>query len=132
LDSHVLIFFRLRGPLSDRIRHLDGGVFSHVALSLGGDDILEAAPPQVRIGSLLARTREADHIGVYQLHRPLVRPISNIIRTPYDWNWLAGKDANHPEYLHCATLIGHLFDLVGPRHPNLSLSELIAFCGREG
>ena len=128
-----LLFFKQSGVLADRIRQLDGGPFSHVALVLPDGRLLEAAPPQVRIVPMHVRVLESSQI--YRASVPVEKSskVHYYLSKPYDWGWLDSRVATPPERFHCATLVGHICGLQGPRHPDLSLSELLAFCvGSEG
>ena len=127
-NNSYLAFFQQEGDIAQRIRQLDGGRFTHVGLLLDGENLLEAAPPQVRICPLATRTKDSVHVKIFVLpHKPLCNPLQ-FLSTPYDWGWLSGKVAEVPKSFHCATLIGSMFGLIGPRHPDLSLSELRGFC----
>ena len=125
---NTLIFFRHEGPLHERIRELDGGNYSHVGLYAGSGTMVEAVPPMVRITRVADRAHGATDIAVYTLNRPVVRSYQTVLGRPYDWNWREGKSSATPAKLHCATLLGYLFGLEGPRSPDLSLSELLSFC----
>lgn len=126
-----LIFFKQHSKLATKIKKLDGGDYSHVAVCISDDLILEATPPNTRIVSLKVRLRESYASKIMYL--PIEKPakIYHTLGKPYDWGWSHGQTASPPDRLHCATLIGYLFDLKGPRHPDLSLSELYSFC-KEG
>lgn len=123
--SHaIFIFFAQKGAFAERVKELDGGAYSHVGLLLGGYHLLESVPGAgVSVHSLLSRCNESSAIHFVPT-RLTVPDITPYLRRPYDWEWLSGHPAKRPQALHCATLIGEMFGLEGPRHPDLSLSEL--------
>lgn len=123
-----ILFFQLKGDLAGRIMELDGGMYSRVGLQIDECMLLEAAPPAVRVIPIHVRAAESTRITVMTMPRaPLISPKS-LVGKPYDWGWLDGKLAKVPNFYHCATLIGSIFGLIGPRHPDLSISELRGFC----
>jgi len=123
-----LIFFEQSGAMADKIRALDGGKFSHVALILpGGREVVDSTPTGgVAKASLFQRMKESDGAIVRTLDMEYIADPASLLGIPYDDAWVKGKIATPPMKLHCATLMGHIFGIAGPRHPNLSLSEIYA------
>jgi len=123
-----LIFFVQSCVLADKIRLLDGGPYSHVGLvRFAGRSLLDSTPyGGVGAVPLFHRLRESESATVRALDmEPVVSPDS-LIGIQYDHAWMQGNIALRPNRLHCATLIGHVFGIIGPRHPDLSLSEIYA------
>lgn len=121
-----LIFFKQSGVMADKIRLLDGGPYSHVGLvRFAGLSLLDSTPyGGVGTVPMFHRLRESESATVRVLDmEPVVSPDS-LIGIQYDHAWMHGKTALRPYRLHCATLIGHVFGIAGPRHPDLSLSEI--------
>ncbi len=123
-----LLFLEQSGAMADKIRELDGGKFSHVALILpGGREVIDSTPTGgAAKASLFQRMKESESAAVRLLNMEYMKDPIKLLGIPYDDAWAKGKIATPPIKLHCATLIGHIFGIAGPRHPDLSLSEIYA------
>ena len=121
-----LLFTTDDSPISQYIKMRQGpaSLWTHVGVLLDSRHILEATPMGgVRSFPINRRVKEAELYAFRQYNCNEIQDYQSLIGLPYDFGWPFNRLPNAGSF-NCATLLGYVLNLKGPRHPRLSVQEL--------
>lgn len=113
-------------PISQYIKSRQGpaSLWTHAGLLLDSERLLECTPVAgVRVFPIQRRVKEAKFYALRQYECKSLN-YKEFLGRPYDPWWTFNRAPVAPVTFDCATLLGAVLGLKGPRHPRLNLSEL--------